>query len=187
MAKLVKIPYFSVNKYGQLTLAGETSVSIPDSVTPTWSSIAGKPLVFPPSDHLHVIEDIRGLERLNDTGLGSSIIGDPYTNRLKKLVGGGSLTLTSDDNSVTLTSSGAISGTCEVIFLNEETYSTVDVPYAGLTATSRIVVSLSESEDAAIQGLTVGVLSQTVGVGFSIWANAPDGATGTFSINYLLS
>ena len=187
MAQQVKVPYFTVNAYGQLTLAGETAVSIPDSVAPTWGSIIGKPTVFPPSDHLHIIEDIRGLERLNDIGSGISIIGDPYTNRLKKLIGGWSLTITSDSNSITLTSSGAVSGTCEVVFLNEETYSTVDVPYAGLTANSRIVVSLSESDDAAIQGLTVGVLSQTVGVGFSIWANAPDGATGTFSINYLLS
>jgi hypothetical protein len=102
MAQLVKIPYFTVNKYGQLTLAGETPVSIPDSVAPTWSSIVGKPLVFPPSSHTHSVYDLVGFSLLNDTGSGSSLIADPYTNKVKKLKGAGLVGLSSDAESVTV-------------------------------------------------------------------------------------
>jgi len=102
MAQLVKIPYFTVNKYGQLTLAGETPVSIPDSVAPTWSSIVGKPLVFPPSSHTHSVYDLVGFSLLNDTGSGSSLIADPYTNKLKKVLATGDATVTSTVDSITI-------------------------------------------------------------------------------------
>lgn len=102
MAQLVKIPYFTVNKYGQLTLAGETPVSIPESVAPTWSNIVGKPLVFPPASHTHSVYDLIGFTQLNDTGSGSSLIADPYTNKLKKIVATGEATISSSVDSVTI-------------------------------------------------------------------------------------
>jgi hypothetical protein len=101
MAQQVKVPYFTVNAYGQLTLAGETAVSIPDSVAPTWGSIIGKPVVFPPAEHTHSIFDLVGFFPLNDTGTGSSLISDPLLNRLKKLRGTGAVEITSDAQSVT--------------------------------------------------------------------------------------
>lgn len=101
MAQQVKVPYFTVNAYGQLTLAGETAVSIPDSVAPTWGSIIGKPLVFPPADHTHAILDLIGFHLPNDSGTGSTIIADPYLNKFKKVVGSGVVEITSDAQSVT--------------------------------------------------------------------------------------
>lgn len=70
-----------------------------------------------------------------------------------------------------------------IVFTAEETYATVDVSYPELTISDIVVPSLALSEEAAIQGMTVGVLSQTPGTGFALWASAPDGATGTFTIN----
>ena len=70
-----------------------------------------------------------------------------------------------------------------VTFSAEDTYVTRDVAYLALAADDVVTVSLSGSEEAAIQGVTVGVLSQTAGVGFTMWASAPDGATGTYTVH----
>ena len=100
MAQLVKVPYFTVNTYGQLTLAGETTVSIPETAFTTWSDLVGKPLVFPPSEHIHSIYDMVGFHLPNDAGTGSTVISDPYLNKFKKLRGTGTVVVTSDPESV---------------------------------------------------------------------------------------
>ena len=102
MAQQVKVPYFTVNAYGQLTLAGETPVVIPDPAdVSSWASITGKPLVFPPAAHDHSIYDLLGFHLPNATGTGATLIAEPYLNRFKKLKGAGVVELTTDGESVT--------------------------------------------------------------------------------------
>lgn len=80
MAQQVNVPYFTVNQYGQLTKAGQVTLSIPDG-TVSWSDIIGKPDEFPPSAHPDT--------PLATTGAGFSLINNATTNTLKGIVGGG--------------------------------------------------------------------------------------------------
>ena len=68
-------------------------------------------------------------------------------------------------------------------FAAEDTYVTHDVTYLALLADDVVTCSFFGSEDVAIQGLTCGILAQVAGTGFTVWASAPDGATGTYTLN----
>lgn len=83
--------------------------------------------------------------------------------------------------------SGAKGVITSIEFVSEDTYVTREVAYLALLSDDVITVSLAGSEEAAIQGITVGLLSQTAGVGFTIWGSAPDGATGTYTVNCTIS
>lgn len=76
MARTIKVPYFTVNAYGQLTVAGETAVSVPEG-TVSWNDIVGKPVSFPATP-----------VPLMDAGAGGeSLIVDPNTMFLRRLEG----------------------------------------------------------------------------------------------------
>jgi hypothetical protein len=75
-----------------------------------------------------------------------------------------------------------------VTFASEDTYVEVACLYVGLLSTDIVSASFSDpSGDVAGQNMTCGVLSQTPGIGFSIWAAAPDGATGTYNVNAIIA
>lgn len=69
-----------------------------------------------------------------------------------------------------------------VSFTNEDTYQEVDVVFTSLQSTD-IVVAGIVGEEAALLQLTPSVISQSVGVGFTLGISAPNGATGTYTIN----
>lgn len=114
MARTIKVPYFTVNAYGQLTIAGETIVSIPEGAV-SWAEITGKPLVFPPEEHTHTPDEVGAV--LTDSGAdGESLIVDPNTLFLRRLEGARAASV-----------------------YNTPTTSVVDVPYpysAGIVDTS---------------------------------------------------
>lgn len=56
---------------------------------------------------------------------------------------------------------------------------------AAILSTSVIIIQITDSDFVA-QNVQCGVVSITQGVGYIIYANAPDGATGVMSINILI-
>ena len=56
---------------------------------------------------------------------------------------------------------------------------------ARITAASRAAVTYRDGEEAAIQGLTCGVVSTSEG-SMTIYGGAPEGATGIYNVDILL-
>ena len=72
--------------------------------------------------------------------------------------------------------------TGSLTFVDEEGYVEATVTDANIHAGSNLIVGLVSSEDAAIQGINVGVVSVSEGSAV-IYGGAPRGATGTFNVN----
>jgi hypothetical protein len=67
----------------------------------------------------------------------------------------------------------------------EDTYIETTINDINIQATSAIQVVITDA-DFILQGVTAGVLSISTGVNYTIWAIAPNGATGDCSVNILI-
>ena len=67
----------------------------------------------------------------------------------------------------------------------EDTYIETIISDTNIQATSAIQVIITDS-DFILQDVHAGVLSVTAGVGYTIWGQAPNGATGNCSVNILI-
>lgn len=79
----------------------------------------------------------------------------------------------------------AIATTGILDFGDEQYYTTVTVNHASITGTSNVVPSFvagADSEEVAILGLVCGVQSVTTG-SVTIYGGAPNGASGTYTVN----
>ena len=70
-------------------------------------------------------------------------------------------------------------------FGNEENYVTVDIADGSIVGNEKIFVSYEGAEEVALQGLNCGLLSKSVGVGYTIFGGAPNGASGQFTVNII--
>ena len=70
-------------------------------------------------------------------------------------------------------------------FGNEENYVTVDIADVSIMGGEKIFVSYEGAEEVALQGLNCGLLSKSVGVGYTIFGGAPNGASGQFTVNII--
>ena len=70
-------------------------------------------------------------------------------------------------------------------FGNEENYVTVDIADVSIIGSEKIFVSYEGAEEVALQGLNCGLLSKSVGVGYTIFGGAPNGASGQFTVNII--
>lgn len=76
-----------------------------------------------------------------------------------------------------------ISTLVSVVFENEDTYvETIVVGLASMTADTKIIATV-QSEEGLVQGMQFGIKDIISGVGFTLMSYAPDGATGTFTVN----
>ena len=70
-------------------------------------------------------------------------------------------------------------------FLNEENYVEKTINDALITSSSVIIIQPT-GDEFAIQGVNCGVVSISNGVSYTIYAAAPNGATGVMNINILI-
>ena len=70
-------------------------------------------------------------------------------------------------------------------FGNEENYVTVDIADVSIIGSEKIFVSYEGAEEVALQGLNCGLLSKSVGVGYTLFGGAPNGASGQFTVNII--
>ena len=84
-----------------------------------------------------------------------------------------------------ISSTGLIGSSAILDFGNEENYVTVDVIDTSIVGSENILVSYEGAEEVAIQGLNCGVVSKSVGVGYTIFGGAPNGASGQFTVNII--
>lgn len=88
-------------------------------------------------------------------------------------------------------SSGANSGQVDVSPSNGDSFTATSVAAAWVGATSKIVATIADhpagasAEEAAAEGVIVGVGALSAGVGFTLYLHSPDGATGPYRIHYL--
>jgi hypothetical protein len=71
--------------------------------------------------------------------------------------------------------------TANAVFASEDHSVLVTVADTSTTANTLVAVGFNQ-EDAIVQGMTGYALTLNAGVGYDILVNAPDGATGTFSL-----
>jgi hypothetical protein len=81
-------------------------------------------------------------------------------------------------------SSGSLALSCSLDFADEQTYATVEVTNAAITATSNIVASIAgtNAEEAIILGVSIGVISQSDG-SCVIAGACENGASGIINVN----
>ena len=70
-------------------------------------------------------------------------------------------------------------------FNNEDTYVTLDIIDPSILSTNTIIIQ-PLGEDYALQRVVCGVISINSGSDYTIFAEAPDGASGIMSINILI-
>jgi hypothetical protein len=80
----------------------------------------------------------------------------------------------------------AVVATATLDFGTEDHTAYTAVPYPALGATDRVACTLF-GEDAIVQELVVGVVSETPGVGFTIVGQAPNGASGNVQVRCLIA
>ena len=83
------------------------------------------------------------------------------------------------------TASGVATASAILDFGNEENYVTVDIADGSIVGNEKIFVSYEGAEEVALQGLNCGLLSKSVGVGYTIFGGAPNGASGQFTVNII--
>lgn len=92
--------------------------------------------------------------------------------------------LRSGDTLPGLSGGGGNVCTCVVDFgTNDETDASVTVTGQSWVTTSSVVVCSVQGEDARVQSITANVDTLVNGVGFTVHAHAPNGASGTFTVN----
>lgn len=84
-----------------------------------------------------------------------------------------------------ISSSGVATASAILDFGNEENYVTVDIADGSIVGNEKIFVSYEGAEEVALQGLNCGLLSKSVGVGYTIFGGAPNGASGQFTVNII--
>lgn len=84
-----------------------------------------------------------------------------------------------------ISSSGVATASAILDFGNEENYVTVDIADVSIIGSEKIFVSYEGAEEVALQGLNCGLLSKSVGVGYTIFGGAPNGASGQFTVNII--
>lgn len=84
-----------------------------------------------------------------------------------------------------MSSSGVATASAILDFGNEENYVTVDIADGSIVGNEKIFVSYEGAEEVALQGLNCGLLSKSVGVGYTIFGGAPNGASGQFTVNII--
>lgn len=84
-----------------------------------------------------------------------------------------------------LSSTGMVGYSAILDFGNEENYVTVDVSDTSIDGNEKIIVSYEGAEEVGLQGLTCGVVSKSVGVGYTLFGGAPNGASGQFTVNII--
>ena len=85
-----------------------------------------------------------------------------------------------------LVRSGVATASAILDFGNEENYVTVDIADGSIVGNEKIFVSYEGAEEVALQGLNCGLLSKTVGVGYTIFGGAPNGASRQFTVNIII-
>ena len=73
--------------------------------------------------------------------------------------------------------------TCTVDFGTDDTDASVVVTGQSWVTASSVIVCSVLGEDARIQSITANVDTLVNGVGFTVHAHAPEGASGTFTVN----
>ena len=84
-----------------------------------------------------------------------------------------------------LSSTGMVGYSAILDFGNEENYVTVDVSDTSIDGNEKIIVFYEGAEEVGLQGLTCGVVSKSVGVGYTLFGGAPNGASGQFTVNII--
>jgi hypothetical protein len=75
--------------------------------------------------------------------------------------------------------------TATITFGNEDTYVEIVINDAAILSSSKVIVQPT-GEEFILQDVTCGLVSIVNGVSYTIYANAPLGATGTMTVNILI-
>ena len=141
---------------------GNGVVDKADSVN--WANVSGKPSTYPPASHSHQPGDVTGLPELIQA--------------VEDL-----------ENQITPTTpdAGTSTGSAVVDFGIEQSWAEVTLTIPEIVMNDRVSVWIEGSEEAAVLQISCGLLRKIEGVGITLWAFAPNRASGVFTLNYQIN